>query len=333
MKKLIILIIAVLVGIACYSGYRYYNDTVKPENELQQCFNEQIRIYDSLKPDIQKYTLNGTVQNYDSTVSENENQNVDINSQTISEESVSEDETVPKNTEELYTEVQNVQTDDGVSDEIFTETENVQVYSENKISSENTYSDVRYSVPDENPIASAQDFNSDVVGWITVDGTEIDYPIVQGTDNEFYIDHGIDKKTNRGLGTPFLDYRNSPDFSDFNSILYAHNIQGKQMFARVLSFKKKDYFDSHCTGTLTTSDSIRKIKFFAYVPVDSNSALYNTVLITNSDKENYLKILLSSATVTDGTSWNKLIDKNIILLSTCTLKTPDSRALLAGFTE
>ena len=55
--------------------------------------------------------------------------------------------------------------------------------------------------------------NSEAVGWITIDGTVIDYPVVQAEDNDFYLEHGVDGQYNNGLGCPFLDYRCDGDFS------------------------------------------------------------------------------------------------------------------------
>ena len=63
--------------------------------------------------------------------------------------------------------------------------------------------------------------NSEAVGWITIDGTVIDYPVVQAEDNDFYLEHGVDGQYNNGLGCPFLDYRCDGDFSKFKPAVEA----------------------------------------------------------------------------------------------------------------
>ncbi len=73
-------------------------------------------------------------------------------------------------------------------------------------------------------------YNSDVVGWIRVPKTGINYSLVQSDDNSKYLRHSIDLVWNE-FGWPFLDYRNAPDFSDKNTILYGHNIVSGLMFA------------------------------------------------------------------------------------------------------
>ncbi len=74
-----------------------------------------------------------------------------------------------------------------------------------------------------------KDVNSDVVGWIQVNGTNINYPYVQTDNNEYYLTHAFDKSKN-SAGWVFLDYRNSKDLSDKNNIIYAHGRYDKTMF-------------------------------------------------------------------------------------------------------
>lgn len=71
--------------------------------------------------------------------------------------------------------------------------------------------------------------NSNTKGWIKVNGTTINYPFVQAKDNKYYLNHAFDNSYNSG-GWVFLDYRNNIDFSDKNTILYAHSKLDKTMF-------------------------------------------------------------------------------------------------------
>ena len=84
----------------------------------------------------------------------------------------------------------------------------------------------------ENPLTSCEDVNDDTVGWIYIPDTNIDLPIVQGEDNDFYLHNGINGQYNYELGCPFLDYRCEGDFSGFNSIVYGHHMTKRRMFPR-----------------------------------------------------------------------------------------------------
>ena len=79
---------------------------------------------------------------------------------------------------------------------------------------------------------SLQEVNSDVIGWIYSPDTTINYPVVQGDDNVYYLKHLADGTENRN-GCPFLDVQNRPDFTDDNSIIYGHHMQNGTMFAGV----------------------------------------------------------------------------------------------------
>lgn len=82
------------------------------------------------------------------------------------------------------------------------------------------------------------------VGWITVPGTDVDYPIVQGKDNSYYLRRGIDGKY-LYAGVPFLDYRCPSDFSGSNTIIFGHNLRNGSMFGTLSNFKKQSFFSQH----------------------------------------------------------------------------------------
>ena len=86
--------------------------------------------------------------------------------------------------------------------------------------------------------------NPDVCGWLTLDHTKIDYPVVQGTDNEYYLKHTF-KKTEHVAGSIFLDKDNSPDFSNRKSILYGHNMKDGSMFQGLHKYENEQYLETH----------------------------------------------------------------------------------------
>lgn len=188
--------------------------------------------------------------------------------------------------------------------------------------------------PDEdtnkNLLSDALAINSQTVAWISIPDTTIDYPIVQCEDNDYYIDHSFEGEYYQ-LGCPFLDYRNSSDFSDFNSIIYGHNWSNKYVFAALLDFKNQTYFEEHSQGTLTLPDELYTVSFFACVVVESDSFLYSVNLPAKSDRITYLKQVQESAVASIDFEPEDYADKRLIILSTCSRDSGNSRTALVGY--
>ena len=93
----------------------------------------------------------------------------------------------------------------------------------------------------------------DIIGWITLPDTSINYPVAQADDNEYYLHHLYDGTYNK-TGCLFADYENKADFSDRNTIIYGHNMRDGSMFATLNAYDDQDYFDSHPQMYLVTPD-------------------------------------------------------------------------------
>lgn len=83
--------------------------------------------------------------------------------------------------------------------------------------------------------------NKDIVAWIYSEGTQINYPIVQSKDNDYYLRRLLDGTYNQG-GTIFMDYRNNKNFEDYNTIIYGHNMKNNTMFGTLINYKKSRIF-------------------------------------------------------------------------------------------
>ena len=86
--------------------------------------------------------------------------------------------------------------------------------------------------------------NREIIAWIRIPDTGIDYPVVQGADNEYYLKHTF-KKTEHVAGSIFLDKDNSPDFSNRKSILYGHNMKDGSMFQGLHKYENEQYLEIH----------------------------------------------------------------------------------------
>lgn len=169
--------------------------------------------------------------------------------------------------------------------------------------------------------------NEDVIGWIDVYGTNIDYPVVQGKEHRFYLNHDARKKYSLS-GSIFLDYRNN-GFKDFNSILYGHNMSPAAMFGAIKSFKQKDFFEEHRYGDIFYENKHHGIEFFAMLGADGyDFDLYSPGLVYELEKQNYIDRIMEQALFTRdigvGTS------DRIILLSTCSNVGTNERDILIG---
>lgn len=84
--------------------------------------------------------------------------------------------------------------------------------------------------------------NNDTVGWIKVNGTTIDYPIVQSSDNEFYLSHSFDKTENRA-GWIFSDFRNNLNNFNYNSVIYGHRLRDNTMFGNLTHVLEDEWYN------------------------------------------------------------------------------------------
>lgn len=164
-------------------------------------------------------------------------------------------------------------------------------------------------------IPSLKKKNPDTVAWLSVDGTNINYPIVQTQDNEYYLNHGFDKKY-RNSGWTFMDFRNHISMDDQNTIFYGHNLLNKTSFGSVSNiFTDSWYQQSNHTIWLLNESHKYLYRIFSVYYIDPE--IY--YLQTNMSKDSYLNFL-NTLKVRSVYSFdeNISIDDKIITLSTCT---------------
>lgn len=87
--------------------------------------------------------------------------------------------------------------------------------------------------------------NSDIVGWLKIEGTSVSYPVMQNPDNnDFYLDHGFDKEENKN-GLPLLDKNCNIEDPSTNLIIHGHNMKSGMIFGELMKYKEEDYFHKH----------------------------------------------------------------------------------------
>ncbi|MDR2686529.1 MAG: class B sortase [Oscillospiraceae bacterium] len=170
--------------------------------------------------------------------------------------------------------------------------------------------------------------NPDVFAWLTVYGTHIDYPVVQGPDNMKYINTNAEGAYSLS-GAIFLDSRSSRDFSDFSSILYGHHMEKSTMFGEIGSFAGKAYFDARKYGVLYYGGREHGLEFFAFVHADAyDGAVFRASVTGREAQEAYLDLLLSKALHTRDTQITA--NDRIVLLSTCSASSTNGRDILVA---
>ena len=134
-----------------------------------------------------------------------------------------------------------------------------------------------YKPTDSDPQSSSQmkKLSPDVVAWLTVDDTGIDYPVVQGEDNSKYVNTNVYGEFSLS-GSIFMDYRCDPQCADTFTLLYGHRMDGGLMFGDLERFLEKEFFDSHTDGMLYIPDKAYRLRIFACLSVDAfDSVIFN----------------------------------------------------------
>ena len=146
--------------------------------------------------------------------------------------------------------------------------------------------------------------NPDTIAWIYIPGTDINYPIVQTTNNEKYLKTDFQGETNWvvSYGALFLDYHCSADFSNQNNFVYGHNMNNGSMFAQITNLANNDTFNETRTVYLFTPTCNYKLESFALLHVDANDTLVQPSTGTSEQQSEYVqdKIDRSEVTPSEG---------------------------------
>lgn len=172
-----------------------------------------------------------------------------------------------------------------------------------------------------------QAVNPDVVAWIYIEGTNINYPVVRGEDNSVYLDRLVDG-TRNGAGSIFMDYRNEKDLSDRNTVLYGHHMQNGTMFAQITGYKDQAFYDAHPYGLLMTPEGNYKVEFFAGYISDMNGQAWKMQFGSEEEYARWLEEAVAKSTFL-GSVEPTALDR-VVTLSTCTYEYNDARYVLVG---
>lgn len=164
-------------------------------------------------------------------------------------------------------------------------------------------------------LASLRELNEDVIGWILIPGTNVDYPLMYSGDNEFYLRRTWDKESNTA-GSIFLEQYCNPDFSDFNTILYGHRMRNGTMFASLQYYSEQEFWKEHPYIYIYNLAGAHRYEVFAAYEVSVTGTTYRLYINDDETKQTFLDDCTGWSVIDTGVT--PTIQDHILTLSTCT---------------
>ena len=159
-----------------------------------------------------------------------------------------------------------------------------------------------------------REVNPDVFGWLHIPGTRISYPLVKGEDNDFYLNHTWKKEANT-VGSIFLEAQNKADMTDFNTIIYGHNMDNNSMFRDLLKFDNLKFMKENPSAYVVTDNGVYRYDFFSAHKASVKSITYAMDVQTDRKKNEVIQFNLNYADV--KTDYVPTVDDQLLTLSTC----------------
>ena len=157
--------------------------------------------------------------------------------------------------------------------------------------------------------------NPDIVGWIWIPNTNINFPLLRAADNLKYLSRSYNLQWTNS-GSIFMDYRNSPDLTSDNTVIYGHNIKNGSMFGSLKEYSDADYLEKHPNIYIFTQNQIFKYKIFAAYKTESTSESYTLDFSDSIGYDDYINYVTTSAG--DSMLSAPTDETPLLMLSTCT---------------
>ena len=168
------------------------------------------------------------------------------------------------------------------------------------------------------------DINKDVVGWIKIPGTKIDYPVVQADNNQFYLNHNINKEIS-SHGSIFMDYRSSQD-EELNTVIYGHNMKDGSMFAGLSQYKKADFYENNPYIEYDSLGQSMKWQIFSIYIYQPNDDYFKVYFNDSKEYTKYLDEINLKSIYNTGVVVTE--EDKILTLMTCSYESNDSRLVI-----
>ncbi len=170
--------------------------------------------------------------------------------------------------------------------------------------------------------------NSDFVGWLYLDGTILNYPVAQGEDNDYYLDHTFYGKENIN-GCLFVDYRLDLEADNYNTLFYGHNMKSGEMFALLKKYAKQSYYDKHKYMIYVTEDgSPCIIEIFSAYTISATSDSWKIDFEGEEDYAEWLDTIVENSQIKCEVV--PTVADRVVTLTTCTFVYDDARFVVHG---
>ena len=184
-------------------------------------------------------------------------------------------------------------------------------------------------------VKELQGQNADIIGWLEIENTNINYPVLQGTDNSYYMTHNY-KKENSKNGAIFLDANYNWNIPSNNLLIYGHNLGNGMMFQELLKYEKESFYQEHPIIRFTTTEEdaqyeiISVFKSRVYHKSEKNVFRYYFFLNNESEEEynQFVKNAKNASLYSIDTTAN--YGDQLITLSTCSYYVEDGRFAVVG---
>ncbi len=172
------------------------------------------------------------------------------------------------------------------------------------------------------------EINGHYLLWLYSADTPIDYPVVQCRNNDFYLDHMFNKKSNKA-GTLFIDYRNLTGFRDPNTLVYGHHMRDGSMFKSLTFYANKGYFEAHPWLLSIGPEEIHLVEVFAGYLTTGSDHCYDIAI---SDEEDMRRFVATAEKKTNFLSHVEVDCKadHLVTLSTCAYQVENARYIVIG---
>lgn len=165
--------------------------------------------------------------------------------------------------------------------------------------------------------------NPDIVAWLYLKDTKINYPVVQGNTNDQYLHHLFDG-TYGQAGTLFVDYQVRDPFNQFDTMIYGHNMKDGSMFSVFKEYKDSEYAKEHGRLELITPETKYHLDVVAFIHCREDNDIY----IMNQSSYAYDSLIRNNAKYTTGVEWTT--DDKLVIMSTCAYEYEGARYVLVG---
>ena len=169
--------------------------------------------------------------------------------------------------------------------------------------------------------------NPDVYAWIWIPDTDISYPVLQGDSNWTYLGKTYDM-TPSNSGSIFIDYKNSPDFSDRNTVIYGHNMQSGDMFGSLKKYSAENYRSEHPYFYIFMPGGYKQYEIFCSAVTRFDSSVYTFRFSDDDAFSRHLQMLTGMSYLSLAEELS--VNDNIVTLSTCTSGRKVDRFVVAG---